>query len=646
MMSRRAVILTVVACVLGLLAMMFATRTWEADHPRRLVLYFIAAAAGVAYVGWRERGRTKAEQTARLHMRTVEALALAIEAMQHSSGDHLQRVRVYAIELGKRLKLPPDEMEALRMAALLHNIGRLAVPRHLNTGPGLPVSEELSNARIHTVVGAAILESVQFPYPVVPIVRSHHERWDGTGYPDGLRGEQIPIGARILAAVDGLSAIANGGGDQAQVPMEEAVLKLTEQSGLAFDPEVVALLAKHWKELEALAARDAERDSRLSATQAAEASKADRLPDLPVNAGAAFARPRNFVSSIAAARMEAETVFEISSDLGNSLNLDETLSAFSIRLKRIVPFSSIAAYIVRDQELVPEYVSGDNFRLIASLRIPMGEGLSGWTAANRRAILNGDPCREPGYVEPAYGSDTRRFSPLRSAITVPLEGLHGVVGVLTLYHTDEQAYTGEHLRLLQTISPKVALSVENALAFRRAESSATTDYLTNLPNARALFLHLDRELARCRRLNASVTVMVCDLDGFKDINDRFGHLEGNRILKIFAQGLQDSCREYDYVARMGGDEFVIVAPGLTDPAAVLRGACLNELAKAAGRQVCGDSPLSLSVGYAICPEDGSDAEKLLAEADRRMYLQKQRHHQGDFAHDAGDTLPSRHTIAN
>jgi len=639
-MSKRTAILTVVACVLGLLAMMFATRTWEADNPRRLVLYFIAASAGVAYVGRREHGRTKAERTARLHMRTVEALALAIEAMQHSSGDHLQLVRVYAIELGRRLKLPPDEMEALRMAALLHNIGKLAVPRHLNAGAGLPVGEEFGNARIHTVVGAAILESVRFPFPVAPIVRSHHERWDGAGYPDGLAGEKIPIGARILAAVDELAAIAAGGAGQAHVPLEEAVLRLTEQSGLAFDPKVVAMLAKHWRELEELAAREAERESQVSATLVEEASRA-ALPGLPAKACAGPERPGDFVSSIAAARMEAETVFEISSDLGNSLNLDETLSAFSIRLKRIVPFSSIAAYIVRDEELVPEYVSGDNFRLIASLRIPMGEGLSGWTAANRRAILNGDPCREPGYVEPVYGSDARRFSPLRSAICVPLEGLHGVVGVLTLYHTDEQAYTDEHLRLLQTISPKVALSVENALAFRRAESSATTDYLTNLPNARALFLHLDRELARCRRLSASVTVMVCDLDGFKDINDRFGHLEGNRILKIFALGLQDSCREYDYVARMGGDEFVIVAPGLTDPAAVQRGASLNELARAAGRQVCGDSPLSLSVGYAICPEDGCDAEKLLAEADRRMYLQKQRHHQGDFSLDAGDTLPSR-----
>jgi diguanylate cyclase (GGDEF)-like protein len=236
-------------------------------------------------------------------------------------------------------------------------------------------------------------------------------------------------------------------------------------------------------------------------------------------------------------------------------------------------------------------------------------------------MLNGNPALEHGYVH-----DPARFSPLRSTISVPLEGINGVVGVLTLYHSDADAYTPDHLRILLAISSKVALSVENALAFQEAESSATTDYLTELPNARSLFLHLDRELARCKRLQTSLTVMVCDLDGFKKINDRFGHLEGNRILRHFAETLQGSCREYDYVARMGGDEFVIVAPGLSGSAAEARGICLSELAGAAGREICGVEWLSLSVGCAIYPEDGVDAEKLLAEADRRMYIQKQEHH--------------------
>jgi diguanylate cyclase (GGDEF)-like protein len=199
------------------------------------------------------------------------------------------------------------------------------------------------------------------------------------------------------------------------------------------------------------------------------------------------------------------------------------------------------------------------------------------------------------------------------------------VGTLTLYHATPDIYTSDHLRILLAISSKVALTIENALAFREAENSATTDYLTELPNARSLFLHLDRELARCKRLGTPVTVMVCDLDGFKRINDCFGHLEGNRILKQFAKRLQGSCREYDYIARMGGDEFVVVAPGLSASAAEARGRSLNDHAREAGREVCGEDWLSLSVGYAICPQDGVDAEKLLAEADRRMYLQKQDH---------------------
>src|SRR5207245_340906 len=142
-----------------------------------------------------------------------------------------------------------------------------------------------------------------------------------------------------------------------------------------------------------------------------------------------------------------------------------------------------------------------------------------------------------------------------------------IVGVLTLYREEKDVFTADHLRILLAISSKMALALENALKYQQAESSATTDYLTSLPNARSLFLQLDRELVRCKRVSSPLTVMVCDLNGFKQVNDRFGHLEGNRVLRSFAQRLKTSCRGYDYVARMGGDEFVIVAPGLTPEAA-------------------------------------------------------------------------------
>jgi len=570
------------------------------------------------YVAKLENEKRHVAEMAGLHLRTIEALALAIEAKDQSTHDHLRRVRVYAMELAKLLNLSSEQLEALRAAALLHDIGKLAVPEHIIAKPSRLTPEEFEKVKIHPVVGAEILERVQFPYPVVPIVRSHHEKWDGSGYPDGLKGEEIPIGARILSAVDCLDALASDRQYRRAFPLDEAMQFVISESGKAYDPQVVELLSNNYKKLEAIVRSQAAGDEREKLSSSPRVARGVAPANGFEVARSDSANQNAFLSSISAARHEGQTLYELSHDLGSSLSLDETFSVLSVRLKRLVPYDSIAAYILRGQELAPEYVSGDNFRLLASLRIPLGRGLSGWVAQNRKPIVNGDPLVESGYV-----NDPTRFVPLGSAISVPLEGLQGVVGVLTLYHANRDAYTSDHLRILLAISSKVAFSVENALAFQQAESSATTDYLTELPNARSLFLHLDRELARCKRQGSSLTVMVCDMDGFKQINDRFGHLEGNRVLRLFAKSMQNSCREYDYVARMGGDEFVIVAPGLGATAAQERGLCLSELANAAGLEVCGQDLLSLSVGCVSYPEDGNDAEKLLAEADRRMYVHKQ-----------------------
>ena len=558
------------------------------------------------------------EEMANLHLRTIEALALAIEAKDHTTHEHLQRVRVYAGEVGKELKISPGEMDALQAAALLHDIGKLAVPEHIISKPGRLTPEEFEKMKIHPVVGAEILERVRFPYPVAPIVRAHHEKWDGSGYPFGLKGQEIPIGARILSAVDFLDALASDRQYRRAIPLQEVMERLRQQSGKSFDPEVVAVLQRRYVEMEALARGRTEHVewSKLSTDMKVERGRQPATGFASVGAGRKSSEA-TFLASIAAARQEAQALFEMSQDLGASLSLGETLSVFSVKLRKLVPYDSISIYIRRDDILVPELVSGDDFRLFSSLRIPVGEGVSGWVAQNRKPMVNGNPLVEPGYAP------VSKETALRSALSVPLEGLDGVVGVLTLYKLDKDAFTADHLRILLAVSSKMALSIENALKYQQAESSATTDYLTGLPNARSLFLQLDRELARCKRTKSSITVMVCDMDGFKQINDRFGHLEGNRVLKIFAQRLKESCREYDYVARMGGDEFVVVAPGLTQDAARAKMLMLREMAKKAGFEVCREDILSLSVGQAVYPADGPDAEELLAEADRRMYHEKQ-----------------------
>src|ERR1700730_5502675 len=608
------------AGVAGAIAWFNHTFNWETSLLLVPVVYLIYRSYRL-YLGKLEDEKRHVEEMANLHLRTIEALALAIEAKDQTTHDHLQRVRVYAIEVAKELGMEGSELEALHAAALLHDIGKLAVPEHIISKPGRLTPEEFEKMKIHTLVGAEILERVRFPYPVVPIVRAHHEKWDGTGYPMGLKATEIPLGARILSAVDYLDALASDRQYRRALPLQEVMQQLSAESGKAFDPKVVQVLEKRYRHLENLALARSSNDV-----------KSPLLTEIRIERGAApdagfekvaqdsTGQETTFLSSIAAARQEAQSLFELSQDLGASLSLGETLSVFSVKLKPMVPYDAIAIYILRNDELIPEYVNGDNYRLFSSLRIPLGQGLSGWVAQNRKPIVNGNPSVEPGYL-----NDPTKFSTLSSALAVPLEGVAGIIGVLALYRGERDAFTTDHLRILLAVSSKMALSIENALKYQQAESSATTDYLTGLPNARSLFLELDRELARCKRDQSSLIVMVSDLDGFKQVNDRFGHLEGNRVLRLYAQALKESCREYDYVARMGGDEFVVVAPGLAADAAAKKGEQMRALAKQAGFEICAEDILSLSVGQAVYPDDGTDAEQLLAQADRRMYIEKQKH---------------------
>ena len=282
------------------------------------------------------------------------------------------------------------------------------------------------------------------------------------------------------------------------------MVRLEQESGKSFDPEIVAILQRRYTDME-----------RLVQSQKQQVGSPKLSTEIRIERGVAPATgfaseppartDTTFLSSIAAARQEAQALFELSQDVGASLSLTETLSVFSLKVKRLVPYDAIAIYIRREEHLVPEYVSGDNFRLFTSLRIPVGEGLSGWVAQNQKPIVNGNPAVEPGYTT------SSQYSPMSSALAVPLEGLDGVIGVLTLYQAEKDAFNADHLRILLAVSLKMGLAIENALKYQQAQSSATTDYLTGLPNARSLFLQLERELSRCKRSGSTLTVMLCDL---------------------------------------------------------------------------------------------------------------------------------------
>jgi putative nucleotidyltransferase with HDIG domain len=457
------------AAVAGLVSFLNHTIGWQSSLLVLPPIYLMYRSYRL-YLGKLETEKKHAEQVSNLHLRTIEALALAIEAKDQTTGEHLQRVRVYAMELAKQLRLSEDETEALRAASVLHDIGKLAVPEHIISKPGKLTPEEFEKMKIHPIVGAEILEQVDFPYPVVPIVRAHHEKWDGSGYPNGLAGEAIPIGARILSAVDCLDALASDRQYRKALPLHEAMAKVASEANAAFDPQVVTILQRGYVEWEKLA--------RLQPLQAPPKLSTDVKVERGLAPDAGFARTAESPQSafpaaetadrLSAARHEAQTLFELNRALNSSLTLDDTLSLLAARLKRLVPHDSMAVYLRKGNVLLPEFVSGENFRLFSSLQIPLGEGVSGWVAQNHKPILNGNPSVEPGYLNHSENAS------LRSVLAVPLEGASGVAAVLALYRARQDAFTKDDLQVIEAIAFRLGAVIEQAVTPKAVGATAAS----------------------------------------------------------------------------------------------------------------------------------------------------------------------------
>ena len=562
------------------------------------------------YLGQLEQEKKHVTEMSELQMRTIRGLALAIEAKDSTAHYHVRRVRRFVLTLAAEVSVSALERQAIEAASLLHDIGKLAIPEHILSKPGKLTVEEFAKMKTHTVVGAEILESIGFPYPVVPIVRHHHEKWDGSGYPDGLKGEQIPIGARILSVVDCFDALTSDRQYRRAIEPRDAVAFIRSEAGKSYDPGMVALLEKHFETFNS-------EEPEFLCVDSAFGVALNGSTDLKATPIAEVTGPTGFMSSIAAAREEFQHLLDVTTELGNSLRTEEVFSLLSHRLKTMAPYDCMVIFNLRDSRLVPLFSVGIDSEFMGAQEVPIGEGLSGWVAKNSRPVTNGGP-----YMEIGYRSRSLSEQALKSAIAVPLESPSGVIGVLTLYSSTPDFYTADHLRVLLSLSAKASLTIENALRFDEVRKNATTDELTGLPNARSLHLELERELSFCRRANHILCVLVLDLNGFKQVNDRFGHLQGNRLLARVAIGLTGCCREHDYCARIGGDEFVMM---MRDAGPLDLDRRIDQLCEAvvqAGIDVLGERVVSLSVGSAFYPADGETAETLVSQADLRMYEMK------------------------
>jgi diguanylate cyclase (GGDEF)-like protein/putative nucleotidyltransferase with HDIG domain len=557
---------------------------------------------------------TLAQTSADLHLRAVESLAIAIDAKDQTTHGHVRRTQLYALELGRLLNVSPAELEALKAGALLHDVGNLAVPEYILNKPGRLTAAEFEKMKVHTSVGGDIVRRVGFPYPVEDVVRFHHEKWDGTGYPAGLKGERIPLVARILSAVDFYDSVRCERPYRAGRTREDALALLRQKAGRSFDPVVVEMFAKHLDEFDALLSHEDLREQ-VQPEESHTPSAADASAAHVSHDGAEGFR------SIARAQREVAALHEIAQSIGSSLSLPDTAALIAAKLRAIVPFDACAIYVLDDQtaKAEPVFAAGEWAEFFSTRAVTLGEGITGWVVANARAMFQTAPELETA------GAPAEVASQVRDVVSSPLLREDGAFGAITLYSKRADAYTAEHLRLLESVCLHTAGALNNALTYERTRESALTDHLTGLPNARALHLTLEHRLAECRRYaNETVSVLCVNVDDFKSLNERFGHGVGDRVLASLARVVKGQLRQMDMLARQAGDEFLAVMPGASGQVAAavaerVRAAVESQnFSVKAGRHV----QVTISIGVGSHPEDGETADELIQAATRNMRRDK------------------------
>jgi putative nucleotidyltransferase with HDIG domain len=422
-----------------------------------------------------EDAKRHVEKVNGLYLSTIETLATAIDAKDEVTHGHIRRVQAAAVGLARELGITDeDTLKAIEAAALLHDTGKIAVPEHILNKPGKLTAAEFEKMKLHAPIGAAILSSIDFPYPVVPIVRHHHENWDGTGYPDGLRGADIPMGARILSVVDCFDALTSDRPYRPRMSDEQALAILLERRGTMYDPAIVdVFVSVHARIMPAETALH-------PAAQVVGGARAQRREERHDHATAGAVEPPAAdevlgVSSLARAMAGHATV----ADVG---------ALFWMMLKPVVPCTSVGLFVPDEatDTVVGRYAAGAHATVIRGLSTTPGDGIVGWVAANRRAALNAEPALDFGM------SVLQLEPPLASALAVPLIHEGALVAVLSVYSAAPRGFTEDHARLIELMAPKLAASL------------ATVDHCARISDApeRRIASAADLKLVRGHRIPA------------------------------------------------------------------------------------------------------------------------------------------------
>jgi diguanylate cyclase (GGDEF)-like protein/putative nucleotidyltransferase with HDIG domain len=477
------------------------------------------------------------DQLNRLYLSTIETLAMAIDAKDQVTHGHIRRVQMYAVRLANEVGVRDDKLiRAIEAAALLHDMGKLAVPEYILNKPGKLTESEFERMKLHASVGADILSAIEFPYPVVPIVRHHHENWDGTGYPDGLKGTEIPIGARILSVVDCFDALTSDRPYRPRLSDAEALEILEARRSTMYDPLIVDTFSRVHRGFPQFELGEPG-PPRHALTEIATA----RATTAPQVAGPVL-------EEIAASADEMLTLYELARSLAGQVSVSDAGDVIANHLRRLIPSSLCAFYLCDDRttEIEAKHVVGEGSNIVRGMRIAIGQRLSGWVAAHRQTIVNSDPTLDLGEAARS------RSLALKSCISTPLTADDDkLIGVLTLYSGEVTAFNDDHRRIVEVVARQIAHTFRRALEF---DESPRRDPLTGLPGEKQLESFIRSSLDDSS--SANFALLLIDIDDLKGINATYGRAAGDDVLRHVVHQTRHGLRLADILFRSSGDELV------------------------------------------------------------------------------------------
>jgi putative nucleotidyltransferase with HDIG domain len=536
------------------------------------------------------------EELNNLYLSTIETLAMAIDAKDQITHGHIRRVQVQAVALAQAMGVKESaQIRAIEAAALLHDMGKLAVPEYILNKPGPLTSAEFEKMKLHASVGADILSAIDFPYPVVPIVRHHHENWDGTGYPDKLLGAAIPIGARILSVVDCFDALTSDRPYRPRLSDEEALRILAERRGRMYDPLVVdSFVLLHTAGR--LSTGEVSEEATFSVFSKSASSSYRESPDLGP------------LEDIAASGEEMLLLFELARSMNDRLGLPEVCEVVVKHLRRVVP-SSLFVFYLHDSnlsELVCAFASGEHSSIVAGLRIPLGQRLTGWVGAHRQTISNSDPVLD-------LGDTARSVVPrLRSCLSTPLVVNDALIGVLSLYSDAHQAFTQEHQRIVEIVARQISATVLHTASPESHPNAAGTG-LGNVAGVETL-----QPLLLSTGVSNQLCVILVRVLATGDLHLHQGDgLAGEFEVRLI-QRIRSQIRPSDILVRHTVSHFVVIQFSGDLPTAKSTAARIRQLADSELLDRRFQRSITVGVSVAQMPVDGGSVEELISTAKHRL----------------------------